>query len=474
MRFGQLDASQEAVDEPDLLLEGFYDYRQAAYGIATGQIWLLLGPKGAGKSAVLEHLRLSWQPRYDRFFDYWDLRSFPVNDVTQIQTGQSPGAARAQAAWELLLLLRVLDSFASDQALKAPAVFYAVKGDLVRTGLLAGDWRTKVVEWSKATVKFNLQVAEIGVEFSNTPVGALQVTAILKKLLEGVSTDSRHLIALDGLDSFFFEAEDEWVSLAGLLHAIASVNRFLAECGHTATVVAAVRSDIFEVAPSAESNKMISHSVHLDWSALGIGTGNHLWQLMTAKAAVSRPGLSDLTRTYMGTPIEIGPHTTIPEYFLDNTRLLPRDMVALMGYTQQVHPGSGPISQGEARAIITRYCAEYFQGEILDNLAGILPTGSARKLPIFRDALRTVPWRQFTFDDVQRELEGELDASETKALLRQMFEVGGIGVRTPTGSVEYTDFTFRKVSGAGFTAQYGFLLHDALTTAWNRPWSARR
>jgi energy-coupling factor transporter ATP-binding protein EcfA2 len=205
MRFGQLDASQEAVEDPELLLAGFYDYREAAYGIAGGRIWLLLGPKGAGKSAVLEHLKLSWRDRYDRFFDYWDLRSFPVNDVTQIQTGQSPGAARAQAAWEFLLLLRIVDSLAKDEGLVAPGVFYAVKSDLVKSGLLAGDWRTKVVEWSKATAKFNLQVAELGVEFSNTPASPLQVTAILKKLISRVETSSRHLIALDGLDSFFLK-----------------------------------------------------------------------------------------------------------------------------------------------------------------------------------------------------------------------------------------------------------------------------
>ncbi len=106
LHFGQLDAHQEAIDEPELLLAGFYDYREAAYGIATGATWLLLGPKGAGKSAVFEHLRLEWQARWDRFLTIWDLRDFPVNDVTQIRTGQSPGAARAQAAWEFLLLLR--------------------------------------------------------------------------------------------------------------------------------------------------------------------------------------------------------------------------------------------------------------------------------------------------------------------------------------------------------------------------------
>lgn len=473
MRFGQLDASQEAVDEPELLVDGFYDYREAAYGISMGATWLLLGPKGAGKSAVLEHLKLTWQGRHDRFFDYWDLRSFPVHDVTQMQTGQSAGPARAQAAWEFLLLLRVLDSLTEDQGLQSAEVLHSVKKDLQRSGLLQGDWRTKVVEWSKTTAKVNLKVAELGVEFTSQPASFLQVGDIIRRLITQASTINRHLIALDGLDSFFFDSNDEWVSLAALLHAIDSINRFLGECALPVSIVAAVRSDIFEVLPSAETNKLTSHAVHLNWSALGIGTGNHLWRVITAKAKVARPNLRDITRTYLSEPIQIGPHREIPTYFLDNTRLLPRDLVAMMNIAKEVHPGANPVREPHARAIVERYCTEYFQGEIFNNLAGVLPMGSARKMASFRDAMRTIPLRAFTFQDVQQELDGELDPAETKALLRQMFEIGGIGIRNATGPVDHTDFVFRKVSGAGFTTRYGFLLHDGLTRAWNRPWSLK-
>src|SRR3954453_4950659 len=128
-----------------------------------------------------------------------------------------------------------------------------------------------------------------------------------------------------------------------------------------------------------------------------------------------------------------------------------------MGIAQHVHPGSGQITQGEAKLIAERYCTEYFVGEIFNNLAGVLSAEKARKLGSFRDALRTVPWRAFKFDDVQGELEGELEPWETKALLRQLFTIGGIGVRNESGSINYTDFVFRRVSGAGFTTRYGFL-----------------
>jgi hypothetical protein len=470
LRFGHLDAGQEASEDPDLLLSGFYDYREAAYGITTGRIWLLLGPKGAGKSAVLEHLRLSWEDRWDKFFTLWDFRSFPVADVTAIKTGQSPGASRSQAAWEFLLLLRVIASLQQDEAVEASNAFHNVRAALAKSGLLSGDWKTKILQWSKASAKLTLPLAELGVEVASTSVDPLEASSVLKQVIAHVRSPNQHAIALDGLDSFFFELDDEWNSLAGLLHALEAVNRLLKATSLRVTVVAAVRADIFDILPSAETNKLTPASVIMDWNAFGIGSGNGLWHLVKAKAAVQRPEVTDIVRQYLAEPIYKGGHTEIATFFLDHTRLLPRDMVALMGYLKEVHPGASSVTEAEAVETVRLYSQDYFTREILNNLAGILPGNGARKVAAFRDSLRTVPMRMFSFDDVQDELKGELEPAETKALLKQLFEVGGIGVRNTRGSLEHTDFIFRRVSGAGFTTRHGFLLHNALTRAWNRPW----
>ncbi|WP_211096781.1 hypothetical protein, partial [Arthrobacter echini] len=96
----------------------------------------------------------------------------------------------------------------------------------------------------------------------------------------------------------------------------------------------------------------------------------------------------------------------------------------------------------------------------------VLPASHARQLGNFKDALRTTPTRRFSFDYMVKELDGELTSGQIKALLKQMFETGGIGIQN--GS--YTDFVFRATSGGGFSTRYTFLLHDALVRAWNRPW----
>ncbi|MCD2263961.1 hypothetical protein K3888_14770 [Dietzia aurantiaca] len=466
LHFGQLDASQEAVETPELLVEGFYDYREAAYGIEAQQVWLLLGPKGSGKSAVLEHLRLRWQDRYDRFFTSWPLSGFPVNDVANIDTGQTAGASRAQSAWEFLLLLRIVESLAADESLRAPKEFQDMHKGLVQSGLLSDDWLGKVSRWAKAKIKFDIKVFSAEFEDDAASVTPLEVSAYIRRQIATTQTDHHHVIALDGLDTFFFEANDEWTSLAGLMQALHVLNRELRGCGLPVCLVVAMRSDIFDVLPGPEMNKLKPHSVYLDWHAHGIGRENRLWHLLTKKAAVRRPEVKNIVTQYLSAPIQIGPHTDLPTYLLENTRLLPRDVVALMAYLQRGYKGNKAVPGENAKRSVEAYTQEYFVGEIFDNLAGILPAASARQLASFKDALRVAPSRLFDFEYLVSELKGDLEPPEIKQLLRQMFETGGIGIHHNG----YTDFVFRRISGGGFTVRYQFMLHDALTRAWNRKW----
>jgi hypothetical protein len=345
--------------------------------------------------------------------------------------------------------------------------------DLSEAGVLGQDLKTRIIKWTKVSAGVKLPVAELGLDVENQEVGTVQATTILRQVLSEVETESQHVVGLDGLDQFFFEVEAEWNSLAGLTHAVASVNRLFRETGQRISVVAAIWSDIFDVLPSPESNKLKPHTVRLDWSPNGIGSGNLLWELVSSKARVGRPELrGSITKRYLFEPILIGPHTSVPEYFLDSTRLLPRDLIALLNTLKEIHGGTSKVNQIEARECVNQYAQEYFVGEVFNNLAGVLPGEASRKVPAFRDALQSLPTRFFDFEDMSTELIGVLEPSEVRLLLKQLFEIGGIGVRNYSGAdADRTDFVFRRVSGAGFTTRHGFLLHNALVMAWNRPWT---
>jgi hypothetical protein len=466
LHFGYIDASEEASEEPQLLIDGYYDFRDAVYGVASGRVWLILGPKGSGKTAVLENIRLTWQDRPQYFFRKWSLAGFPVNDVTQIQMGQAAGGSRSQAAWEFLLLLQIVDSLSGDEGLVTGAGFTKLVKGLRDAGFLSGDWLSQVARWTSTSVKLDAKVIGADFRFDASTITPLEISAYIREQIASVSTQSRHVVAIDGLDSFFFEANDEWTSLAGLMQALHRVNTDLSSSSLSVRVVAAVRSDVLDVLPGPEINKLKAHAVYLDWQSKGIGSANYLWHLLSRKVSATASDVKNVVSQYLNTSISIGPHSDLPEYLLDNTRLLPRDLVALMGYLQKAYKGDKNVTEASAKMAVQNYAEQYFVGEIFDNLAGVLPASRAREVNSFKDALRTAPSRFFTFQYMCEELSGELEPPEVKKLLRQMFETGGIGIKNG----RYTDFVFRKVSGAGFSTRYEFMLHDALTRAWNRPW----
>lgn len=470
IQFGRLDASDEASVDPELLLRGYLDYRDSVYQISTGFAWYLLGPKGAGKSAVFEHLRLKWTGRFDRFFVPWDLRGFPVADVTQIKTGQTQGPSRTQSAWELLILLRIVQTLTEDNGLSSTSEFDGLKEGLKKNGLLVDDWKPFVSRWAVSQVSFTLP-GIVGLDLKNeASMGPLELTAVIRRGLENVVTDSRHVICIDGLDSFFLETDDEWSSLAGLVHAIESVNRFMAKVEIPVSVVAAIRTEAFEALESTDSNKLKARSVYLDWSPSGAGATSALWKLVDTKVQAFHPTVKSFATTYLSADIGQGPYRALPDYFLAYTRLLPRDTIALLQHVQAVHPNAGQVRESEAVEAVRNYAEQYFVGEIANNLAGILDRreGRQEKTRLFFEAVKSVKMAEFTMHELQQDLDGELEEHELKRLLRQLFQIGGIGIRTRTSSTERTDFIYRKASPVAFNARRSFLLHNALVVAWNK------
>lgn len=474
--FGRLDAREEANRAPNLLKEGYFDFENAAYDVASGQAWVLIGPKGAGKSACLEHLRLEWVDRHDRFLARWDLKSFPVADVTRIQVGSSPGPTSTQAAWEFLLLLKVFESLLRDQGAKHPGIVSDFHKSLVVAGLVEGpDLQTRFFDWSRTTVKFN--VWGVGVEggTAETEATHMQVLSLLKRAIAQIETGSRHILSVDGLDSFFAQAQDQKESLGSLLDAAHEVNHFLMETSTNSSVVLAIRHDMFVKLPSTDSAKLGDHAVELDWSRGGTSKGDDLWKLLNAKAQSSVPAihaglkLGDVRKAYFSEAVGIGPHTELPSYLLAQTRLIPRDMVALMQCLQKHHKGSGQVRERTAVAAVKQYSDTYFIREMRNNLSHVLP-GESEKISVFFDALSTLPSRQFNAKSLEPEVEGLLGRQELRALLNQLFLAGGIGVQSRSGGVVHTNFVFRRTSGGGFSFVADYLLHNALVSNLNVNW----
>jgi hypothetical protein len=472
--FGRLSAEEERRVAPNLLQAGYYDHKEAAYKLATGAAYFVIGRKGSGKSAALGHLALKWENRADRFLTSWDLGSFPLADVTTLQIGTKLGPSSTRAAWEFLLLLKVFESLMRDNGRTHPSDVTTLRKSLVAEGLIEGpDLKTRFTEWSSTTVKFPLGTGGFGGERKDSAATALQVAEIVKRAVRAVSTPNRHLITIDGLDSFFAQAEDQMQSLGGLLAAVTSVNHFMQDTGLLFSIVTAIRSDLLLQAPTTDSAKTADNSLEMDWSLGEYGESSQLWELVNRKAKASvQPSFSgqqlgDIRKAYLSGAFNYRNFPSIPDFFIEHTRLLPRDLIALLNALREEQKGSGLVSEQSARSAVRRYGDTYFVREIVNNLSFILPGQSATKVTSFIEALSSLDSRRFLSDNLRQSLEGEVDASEVRILLRQMFTVGAIGIRTGGGKKKHTNFSYRRVAGGGFKYPSEMVLHNALGEAWN-------
>lgn len=415
-------------------------------------------------------------PQPMHFFSLWQLGGWPVGDVTKIQMGVSDGDASSQGALEFLLLLRLFDSLTVDQGAVVPGDVLRFRKDLEKLGLLGNhDLRTRFVDWPASTVRFSvLGVGAEGTASTNSAT-LYHLTTYLREACSKVRTNSNHRLALDGLDQFFAESDADWRSLAGLVHAVQAVNIFFRGERLNAGVVLAIRSEIFASLPSTDSAELLNHSVRLDWTDQGIDSRNLLWEMVNRKALASiRAGFGanpfkDLRGAYLHERMHRGMYLEMPQYLLSYTRLLPRDLVALMRQLQEVHPGSGPVSSDQAVETVRRYSERYFVAEIFNNLHGALEDAVGRKTMAFKEALASVPSRYFTAESIGQELRGVFEYEELRPALRRLYEIGAVGIRRGRPGSEYTDFVFRRTEGGSFNFRSGSALHSSLVIAWNVP-----
>jgi len=474
--FGELDAAEEARRYPHLLVDGFYDHRDAVQQLEAGDAFLLLGLKGAGKSAVFEHLRLKYDSSSQLHFDYWDLSNFPIADVRNMKTGPTAGLGRTQNAWELLLLLRLVERLNEDgSSHNGSAAFGHMVKDLQAAGLVSNDgWKTQVIEWSKATAKLSLPfAAEVGLEVGKKSIQLFQLAEAIRRVLQQTSVVRRHMLALDGLDLLYFESENKRQSVSGLVQAVRALNLWAMEPGDIpVSFVCCLRSDMFNTLGSSETSKYSGKSVTLDWAREGMES-EELWALFEGKIGVKHSGI-DIRKDYLSGIVSTGDTQKMAHTFiLEHTRMFPRDMVAALKFIQRAARASrltdsyAPLPGPVVKAGIEMYCNEYFEAELASNLAGSLSENnqSYSKTDMFVNFLKNLTRNSFTFEEVRSALESGLDGIEIQMLLKQAFDVSAIGKRDKkTGKVT---FVYRRPGGAAFDIRSELLLHNALVRAWS-------
>jgi hypothetical protein len=112
--FGMSDSRNEFIEDREDFVRSYVDLNDASKVVRDGQKFLILGPKGTGKSALAWYLEATEADGLHLAM-VRDAQALPLAEIPRLQTGQSAGAERTVVAWKFVLLCNYLELLFRDQ-----------------------------------------------------------------------------------------------------------------------------------------------------------------------------------------------------------------------------------------------------------------------------------------------------------------------------------------------------------------------
>lgn len=474
IEFGKASAEVEGSYCPDLLLSGFVDPWDVIKKVLEGPSCIFLGYKGAGKSAIGEHLRLVSESDPTLFVDQTFLSDFPYANFSKIISGEAEPESRFPTAWSWIITLRLLASFSKDEGAESSgdsdfvSSIYALK----EVGLLpATSIKEVVIASSKPKFKAKLPTL-LEMEWdSNTKkandLDFLHVIEHLKKVMLNFRTSSRHVLIIDGLDDILLQKEVQYQSIAALVLEVTRLNALLNKNNVSAKIVILCRTELFERLPGPNKNKFRQDlSVELDWyHNPHKPESSNLVHLAKTRAQLSDPDIKDVFLQLM--PRQIN-SKSILQFLIKHTRHTPRDFIQLLSHIQECSTRRG-IDDKNVFAGVKSYATQYFMPEIKDELVGYI---DQTKVDGIFMALSTIKERTFFLADVSVCLanSGSLKDEELSKILNTLFNCSAIGNVADKHGREYFSFKYRN-RHSFFNPDEKIILHTGLRKAMNVSWS---
>jgi archaellum biogenesis ATPase FlaH len=434
MDFNKIDFGKSAAEKESKYLEQvFLNLNNYLNNLQNGNTFLIIGPKGSGKSAFGIMLEKESKKDKNCFVKKIELKTFPYHRFSELLPKSEAIETRLPLNWEFLLLIEFLNSFNKDPTCNSGGDY-----DFEKVVELMKHLRIlpnkEIIEIINTTISkhytVDLKFLNIGKteEFSLTQLNQRDLYEILKDVCYSIKLNSKHKIIIDGLDSVITNRKDlekQFDSLSALLVAVDLMNQKFCDSEIDAKVIVLCRSDLLTKLVNPDRTKIISDSsVYLDWyqGEQDISSSN-LVRLINKRATFSLGTEIDVFKQLL--PPKLTEKQAISEGLLHHTRWRPRDLIELFRAIQNETSGLRP-NLAEVWDGIHKYSSNHFIGEITDELIGFLKPDD-RNLAI--QLLMAIGKTPFYITDVQKEFQHDERFKElhfTK-IFEALYECSAIG-----------------------------------------------
>lgn len=471
MSFRDIDFGKSAAEnETKYLDQVFLDINNYLRQLVNGEKFLVIGPKGSGKSAfgiMLEKISKN-DPNF--FVKKFELDTFPYHRFSELLPKTEAIESRLPSHWEFLLLIEFLDSFHKDQSCnsKGNYDFGKVIELMKQIRVLPNKELVEIIDQTiKKHYSIDLKFLKIGKsdEFTITNLNQRALYDILKDVCYSVTIGSKHRIIIDGLDSVITNRKDleiQFDSLSALLVAANHINQKFNDADIDARVVVLCRSDLLTKLVNPDRTKIISDSsIYLEWyqGEKDILSSN-LVRLINKRASYSLKHETDVFKNFL--PPKLTEKQVIYDGLFYQTRWKPRDIIELFRAIQNETKGTRP-NLSEVWEGIHKYSSNHFIGEITDELIGFLKP-EERDLAI--QLLMAIGKTPFHITDVQTKFQNDerfkkLNFSKIFGALYDCSAIGNINRKNSRQNWKY------KNRHSKFDPNQHITVHNGLLYALN-------
>lgn len=376
----------------DRLLQYFVPFPDFA-AIRHGELRYVVGRKGAGKTAVIERVRLELQSDPLFFHSALSLRNFPLQDFRELRDRSFRDKAQFVAAWQFLIYIELARMICADEGAQPREVVEELRQFMTENDLIDSiGFTASVSVLRKSEQKLKVSLRWIEGEKSRGDQVQTQTTLHFKKVfdllalrVQAVRSSSQYWIFMDELDEGY-RAGDDGIRLVllALLRAVEDSAIVLRQSGLTFRPLLVLRSDIFDRLEDNDLNKLDDHVLRLQWNSRPDLNDHSLRKVVAARISASIPAHSE-----DGWPDVVDDKNlhqlpkgvdSLWSYIVNRTYERPRDIVKFLKYCQK-HTPAGILTFMATKEAETEY-SQWLYKEIRDELHSYLP--------VWREAMQCI------------------------------------------------------------------------------------
>lgn len=376
----------------DRLLQYFVPFPDFS-SVRKGNLRYVVGRKGAGKTAVIERVRLELADDPLFFHSSLSLRNFPLQDFRDLRDKSFRDKSQFVAAWQFLIYLELARMICEDQGAQPRETVDELRKFLSDNDLLDSIGFTESLSvLRKSEQKLKVSIRWLAGESSSGAQTQTQTTLHYKKVFDllerrirTISTSSQYWVFMDELDEGY-RAGDEGLRLVllALLRAVEDCSIALRKTGLCFRPLLVLRSDIFDRLEDNDLNKLDDHILHLRWNSRADLNDNSLRKVVAARITASIPeiagdGWPKITDDKNINQLPKGVDS-LWGYLVNRTYERPRDVVKFLKFCQKQSP-TGILTFAATKEAEATY-SEWLYKEIRDEIHS--------HLPVWREAMQCI------------------------------------------------------------------------------------